>query len=194
MARHLPAAIVGAWICTGLALTQATDGSTNASQTGRAGHGTRLSFHNRLLLNRVVLARLPTIEVMLAVRPTAMPAVVRHVEHLAGRVLRSDHAVGYLRVEIPTGRFLDLVASASVNHDIEAYRISTLSQGVWYRDGPPQKAAEQSRGVETQAAPALTAPAPSPLPPLSPIQARAAGYTAGEDTGVAAWLEDHPNS
>ena len=109
MTKCLPALLVGAWMCTGLALTYGADGSTNAYQAGPSGdHRTRLSFHNRLLLNRVVLARLPTIEVMLAVRGTAMPTIVRHVERLAGRVVRSDNAVGYLRVEIPTARFLDL--------------------------------------------------------------------------------------
>ena len=194
MTRYLPAAIVGAWVCTGLALTHATDSSTNAYQTGLGGHRTRLSFHNRLLLNRVVLARLPTIEVMLAVRGTAMPTIVKHVERLAGRVVRSDNAVGYLRVEIPTARFLDLVAPESINEGIEAYQISTLSQGVWYRDGPPQKAAEQSRDVETQATAAPKAAVPSSLPPLSPMQARAVGFTAGEDTGVAAWMEAHPKA
>ena len=151
---------------------------------------TRLSFHNRLLLNRIVVNKLPAIEVMLAVRGGAMPTIRTHLERLGGRVVRVDEAVGYIRVEVPTGRFLDLVQ----HEDIEAAQVSSLAQGVWYRDGPPQRAAEQSRGFEDMA-PAMAKPAITPsLPSITPMQARDTGYTAGEDAGVAAWLNAHPNA
>lgn len=156
----------------------------------------RMSFHNRLLLNRAVLSGLRSIEVLLVVTEPgesgdstrAVAAVSRLVTNLSGRVDRTEAAVGYLRVHVPTERLVDLVASPA----IDAYQISSLSKGTWYRDGPPMTNAQMLRGFEVTPV-AATEPAIShpELPLLSPAEASEPGFTA-DDAGVGQWLKDHP--
>jgi hypothetical protein len=85
----------------------------------------RMSFHNRLLLNRAVVTGLQSIEVLLLVEAAALTRTAARVETLGGRVYRTEAAIGYLRVHIPLERLLDLVSS----RDIEAYQITPLSRG-----------------------------------------------------------------
>lgn len=148
-----------------------------------------MSFHNRLLLNRAVVTGLDELEVMVLVADGGLTPVATLVERLGGRVRRTDVAVGYLRVDLPTPRLLDLVAST----DVDAYQIASLSRASWYRDGPPQSNAQMHRGFEV-AAPAEAAPlVPSdPLPILSRDGARAPGYTADDDVGIREWMRAHP--
>src|SRR5439155_16799055 len=104
----------------------------------------RMSFHNRLLLNRAAVSGLRTIEVMLAVRDHSLETTSALVERLGGRVRRIDDAVGYVRVEVPIEKLLELVVST----DIEAYQISTMSRGTGYRDAQPERNAEMFPGFE----------------------------------------------
>lgn len=150
----------------------------------------RMSFHNRLLLNRAVLNDLPSIEVLLLV-PMGIGADTRmsdRVTDLGGRVHRMETAIGYLRVEVPTGRLLDLVNSP----DVTAYQIASLSRGAWYRDSPPLRNAEVMRGFEVTPIAAAEPTVSRPdLPPLSVAESRERGFTA-DDVGVGEWLAAHP--
>jgi hypothetical protein len=154
----------------------------------------RMSFHNRLLLNRAIVSGLPTIEV-LAITGERSPhgsdltaQTVAAIERLGGRVLRAESDIGYLRLELPTEQILELAALESV----VAYQISSLSRGAWYRDGPPLSNAQMFRGFET--AP-VSAGTPSEddagLPLLTPGEARAPAYT-GDDQALTAWTQEHP--
>src|SRR3712207_6482027 len=67
----------------------------------------RISFHNRLLLNRAVLAGLQQVEVLLlASRPPvdqktpAVDALVSRIARLGGQIKVVDRVVGYVRAEI----------------------------------------------------------------------------------------------
>ena len=155
-----------------------------------------MSFHNRLLLNRAAVSGLSTVEVLLltagvhdnSAADGSSAVVGTAVTRLGGRVLRTDPAVGYLRVEIPIDRLLELVDSPA----IDAYQISSLSRGAWYRDGPPVSNAQMFRGFEvTPIAAAEPSGNYADLPPLTPGQARAPGFTA-DDAGVSGWLATHP--
>jgi hypothetical protein len=191
MRQRLALVVLGVFLCVSHAAIRGSGRSSSEAQpTPPESRRTRLSFHNRLLLNRVVINKLPTVEVMLAVREKATRTVIGHVERLNGRVLRSDERAGYVRAEVPPERFLELVAS----EDVEAYQISSLAKGVWYRDGPPQRNAEMFRGFETQPPAMPKPPAASSLPALSVTRATEPGYTAGEDAGVAAWHDAHPRA
>ena len=164
----------------------------------------RMSFHNRLVLNRAVLRGLKSIQVMVMVRGEAeglvsLPAAAKPgyepnlrkvsvlAERLGGRVRRSDDAVGYLRVEVPTDRLLELAAAPGV----EAYQISSLARGSWYHDAGPQLSAEVLRGTEMGSG-IGSPPEPTALPPLPLAMSREAGFTGDEDTGMAEWIEKHP--
>src|SRR5437016_4435242 len=83
---------------------------TSVTQESVAGnHVRRMSFHNRLLLNRAAVSGLRTLEVMLVVTDQRLSAVSLLVESLGGRIRRRDASVGYLRVEVPTDKLLALV-------------------------------------------------------------------------------------
>lgn len=169
-------------------------------ETGPVGTpkaGRRMSFHNRLLLNRAAVAGLKSIEVLLlaaADRQTGdaggqAEEVSALVTRLGGRVHRIEETVGYLRLEIPTDRLLELVASPVV----EAYQISSFSRASWYRDGPPLLNAEMFRGFEITPI-AATEPGNkyADLPPLSIAASRESGYTADDDVGIGEWMAQHP--
>jgi hypothetical protein len=152
----------------------------------------RMSFHNRLLLNRAVVTGLRSIEVLLlAETSTANAAAARLaalVVDLGGRVRKTETSIGYLRVEIPTDRLVDLAGS----RDVAAYQIATLSRGAWYRDGPPLSNAEAFRSFEvTPVAPIEPAVNRPDLPLLTAAESREHGFTA-DDVGVGAWLKAHP--
>lgn len=153
-----------------------------------------MSFQNRLLLNRAVLSGLPSIEVMLLLAGTGERAgaeaarVSSRLTQFGGRVRHSEPAIGYLRIEIPAERLIDLVDSA----DIAAYQIASLSRGAWYRDGPPLRNAELFRGFETTPIAPPERPSTRPdLPLLSAAESRRQGFTA-DDVGVGRWLEANP--
>ena len=183
MTRRAPLCLVlsvGLWLTIDMHATQTS--STAATRR-------RMSFHNRLLLNRAAVSGLRTLEVMLAVSRDGLMAASALVERLGGRVRRTEPAVGYMRVEIPIEKILDLTASP----DIDAYQISSLSKANWYRDGPPQLNAEGQRRFEVTAPGSGTAATSSTdLPRLSPEAARDPGFTADEDAGVGEWLRRHP--
>jgi Subtilase family len=167
-------------------------GATLAAHVAIAPTGVptkRMSFHNRLLLNRAAVGGLRTIEVMLAVRDGRVAAVTAHVARLGGRVGYSDTAVGYLRVALPIENLVKLVDDSGV----DAYQISSLSKASWYRDGRTSLDAEAYRDLETATIREATSPsAESRLPHLSVEQSRAPGFTAEEDVGLDEWIARHP--
>lgn len=159
------------------------------------GHGRfpagrkRMSFHNRILLNRAAVSGLDRIQVMLAVREGAFEAVSSRVRAIGGRVVRAYAAVGYARVEVP----LDTLVGFVDDDRIEAYQISTRSRAGWYRDGEPERDAEGYRGFErTPVRGVDLTPVKLELPPLPAERSREPGYTADDDAGVGAWLKEHP--
>jgi hypothetical protein len=149
----------------------------------------RMSIHNRLLLNRLAVTGHHTLEVMLALEASGFDRVSAQIERLGGRVRRSEPSIAYVRAEIPIEKLVELVADPAV----DAYQISSLSRGSWYRDGPPQDNAEMFRGFEIEpvvhAAPIKS---PAKLPLLAPSAARESGYTADDDAGVGEWMRSHP--
>ena len=148
-----------------------------------------MSVSNRLLLNRAALSGLSTIEVMVFSRVDNHDRIARRVERFGGRTLYEDRRVAYSRVQLPTDRVVQFVDG----DEVDAYQISSMSRGSWYRDGPPQANAEMYRGFE-RIIPNVESPraADSGLLPLSASQATAAGYTADEDAGVGRWRAAHP--
>ncbi len=169
---------------------------TLSPERPRAQASRRMSFHNRLLLNRAVVSGLGSIEVLvLAAKGEAagfqasVEEVARLVGGLGGRIGRVEADIGYLRLEVPTDRVLDLVASSA----IDAYQIASRSKGAWYRDGPPLSNAEMFRGFEvTPVAAGEPSGRYADLPPLSVPDSRDPGYTAEDDVGLRAWMADHP--
>ena len=175
----------------------------NQSAAIQAPDERRMSFHNRLLLNRAVLAGLQTIDVLaLAAASNSTGAygsddtggfdvdgVSSLVQRLGGRVRWTDEPIGYVRAEVPARRLLDLAQSRV----IASYQIASLSKASWYRDGPPLSNAEMYRGFEVTP---VAAPQPDTrnpaLRPLSVAESRASGFTLDEDAGVGAWLKAHP--
>ena len=183
-------------VLTGV-LAAAVAVSTKASSTlpgQTAANPGRMSFDNRVLLNRAVVTGLRTLEVLVLARGDEQPYGARvnevssAVSRLGGRVAKTEDAIGYLRVELPTERLLELADHPAV----EAYHISSLSKGSWYRDAPPLANAQMFRDFEVTP---IVATAPdvthAELPVLSPAEARAPGYTA-DDAGVGRWLDEHP--
>ena len=150
---------------------------------------TPMSFHNRLLLNRAILAGLTTLEVMLATTPGHIEAASAVVERLGGAVKYTAVPVGYIRAEIPAERLIDVASDAS----IDAYQISSQSNSDWYQDGRPRQNAEMFRDFETTgpAAPGADRPTHG-LSALSPATSREPGYTAEDDVGLRAWRKEHP--
>lgn len=175
-----------------VAVTLFAQGLWPESSPRQAG-GRRMSFHNRLLLNRAVLNGLRSIEVLLLARmsPSGAAAdarVAARVSSIGGRVRKTEPAIGYLRVDVPTARLLDLVETS----DVAAYQIATLSRGAWYRDAPPLSNAEAFRGAEvTPIAPVEPPIGHTELPALTVAESRARGFTA-DDVGVGEWLKAHP--
>src|SRR5258708_6919437 len=155
----------------------------------------RMSFDNRLLLNRAVVTGVRHLEVLVLAKEGGLERTIDSVNEIAtllanlgGRANRTERAIGYLRVEVPTERLLELVDSPT----IETYHIASLSKGSWYRDGPPMSNADMFRSYEVTPI-AATEPAlvHADLPPLTPAEARAPGFTA-DDAGVGRWLDNHP--
>ena len=147
----------------------------------------RMSFHNRLLLNRAAVTGLSRIQVMLLTADGQLDATVRRVEEAGGRVRYVDEAVGYLRVEVSIDYLLDLVSRPAV----VAYQIASLSRAAWYRDTPPRSNAEMFR--ELEAAPIGAQPADSlKLPELPVEHSRRPGFTADDDVGLRTWFASHP--
>jgi Subtilase family len=187
---HPPRRILCSAIWAWLAFTLWLPGEAGTTLTATAAtQSRRMSFHNRLLLNRAVVSRLRTLEVMLVAGDHGVAPAAALVERIGGRVERTFGAVGYLRVDVPTDKLLELVASP----DIEAYQIASLSKASWYRDGPPQANAELHRGFEISTPLSVPPAAIDPrLPLLSPEASRDAGFTADDDVGVGEWIERHP--
>jgi hypothetical protein len=149
----------------------------------------RMSFHNRLLLNRAAIGGLKTLEVMLLVTPGGLARISETVQRDGGRVQRTNDAIGYLLVELPIDKLLELVSNSAV----DAYQISSLSRGSWYRDGPPQTNAEMFRAFERVIPnPESSSAQDLHLPLLTPELSRQSGYSGGNDSGVADWLQKHP--
>ena len=182
--RALSASIVLALVCL------QTLGSQSV-QVGTPETARRMSFHNRLLLNRAVVSGLKSIEVLLLAggHDFRTEEVSARVAGLGGHVRRTQDAIGYLRVDVPTDRLIELVASPA----IEAYQIASLSKATWYRDGPPLLNAQMFRGFEVSP---IAAAEPSnthaDLPPLSIAESRESGYTADDDVGIGRWTSQHP--
>ena len=158
-------------------------------------HERRMSFSNRQLLNRAVVSGLRSVELLLLVAPhaqgsssSAIARTVDRVSAVGGRIKRTEPAIGYLRVEVPIGRLLDVLHEA----DVDAYQISSLSRGTWYRDGPSPLSGTAARALEITPVDVAEPKTRRPeLPVLSVAESRAPGFTA-DDSGVGTWLEDHP--
>jgi hypothetical protein len=156
----------------------------------------RMSFHNRLLLNRAAVSGLTSVEVLvLAKRSDAatftpsIEQIARLTRHVGGEVRRTEPEIGYLVVNIPTVRILELVDSPA----IDACQIASLSKAAWYRDGPPLTNAEMFRSFEVTPIAAAEATGGHPgLPPLSVEESREPGYTADNDVGLRKWMAAHP--
>jgi hypothetical protein len=160
------------------------------AQVAPAPHDRKpMSVHNRLLLNRLAVTGQRTLDVMLALDVARFDELSARIERLGGRIRRSERAIGYVRAELPIDTLIELVADEGV----DAYQISSLSRGAWYRDGPPQDNAEMFRGFEVgPIVPAAAATARSNLPRLSVSAARQRGFTADDDAGVGEWIATHP--
>ncbi len=161
------------------------ESSTVASAPG--GFARRMSFHNRLLLNRAAVSGLQTLEVMVLVAAGRSREVIARVEGLGGRVRREDASVGYLRLDVPTEKLVEFVATEAV----DAYQIASFSRASWYRDGPPQANADMYRAFERPVR-QNTQKTTSSLPMLPVEMSRGPGYTADEDAGVGEWHAEHP--
>lgn len=148
-----------------------------------------MSVHNRLLWNRAVVSGAPRIEVLLLTNPASIDRVAAAVGKIQGRIGRRDPRVGYLRVDLPTGRLLDLVGDPS----IEAWHIASESRKAWYRDGPPLANATVFLGFETLTPPRALPEHPIDKPALTVDASRASGYTADQDGGLAEWRRRHPD-
>jgi hypothetical protein len=164
----------------------------------------RMSFHNRLLLNRAAVSGLKSIEVLVLASATTAPTegehqppayaaaldqIARATERLDGHVLRTEREIGYTIVDLPTARVLEFVESPAV----AAYQIASLSKGEWYRDSPPLLNATMYRGFEvTPVGPAEPSTTFSELPPLTVDASRESGYTADQDVGLDEWNAAHP--
>lgn len=173
-----------------------------ASLVAAAGHQTgvsnaepssqrRMSFHNRMLLNRAVLAGLQSMEVLLLAKDgaDALRTAARAVEGEGGRVLRTEADIGYLRIEVAPERLVKLVSEPA----IEAYQVSSFSLGTWYRDAPPLANATLQRSFEVSpVAPTEPADTHPDLPTLTHEESRAPGFTADDDVGVGEWMRTHP--
>jgi Subtilase family len=189
LARRILLAVLAVAIATG------PERSRVSSEDTVPAEARRMSFDNRVLLNRAVVAGLRTLEILVLARAAdgngfagRVHDVADLVTRIGGRVAKTEDAIGYLRVEVPTERLLELAGDAA----IEAYHISSLSRGAWYRDAAPPSNAEMFRSYEVTPI-AATEPVVkhAELPALSPTDARAPGYTA-DDAGVGRWLDEHP--
>ncbi|MPZ17587.1 MAG: S8 family serine peptidase [Luteitalea sp.] len=170
--------LVGLTVVSVIALIAPTEAETQ-----------RMSFHNRLLLNRAAVSGLRALEVMLLVTDNGLTATSARVERLGGRVQRADEDIRYVRAEVPIEKLTDLVA----DDRIEAYQISSMSKASWYRDGPPQENAELFREYERVIPNVRRKPVEGrELPFLSATRARESGYTADEDVGLTEWFQKHP--
>src|SRR5258708_20814829 len=161
--------------------------SIGASTHGAGADGRRMSFDNRVLLNRAVVSGVRTLEVLTLAREAGPEGTGKQLDQiearlatLGGRAKRIERPIGYMRVEVPTERFVELVDSPA----IDAYRIASLSRGAWYRDAPPFSNADMFRDYEVTPI-AATEPAVThaDLPLLTPAEARAPGFTA-RDAGL----------
>lgn len=146
-----------------------------------------LSFHNRLLLNRLAISGVATSDVMLAVVPGKFEEARERVARSGGRVRRAEPDINYLRASIPIERLVEFVTSDAV----EAYQVSSLSTANWYSDGFPQSSAELQRTGEERLLIGPVSPPPT-LPQLSPELSRTAGFTADDDVGIGRWRAQHP--
>ncbi len=147
-----------------------------------------MSFHNRLLLNRLAVSGHTRVEIMLALREGSTEDALARVMRLGGQMRRSEPDVDYVRVEVPIDRVVELVADATV----EAYQIASLASAGWYPSAHSQSRAEIERRGEGLPVARVRAERQATLPPLTPEEARGSGYTADDDAGVGRWYREHP--
>jgi hypothetical protein len=153
-----------------------------------SAQGRPMSFDNRLLLNRAVIAGLTTLEVMVATTPGDIETATALVARIGGTVKYTAVPVGYLRADVPTERLIELVSDPG----IDAYQIASRSGSDWYIGAQPRQNAELFRGFETTAPAAPPDPPAHGLPALSPATSRDPGYTADDDVGLRVWRKEHP--
>jgi hypothetical protein len=150
--------------------------------------GPVMSFHNRVLLNRLAVGGHHTAQVMLAVRPGRFQEMLARIANARGQVRRSEPDVDYIRADVPLVRLVDIATDAAV----EAYQIASLASPSWYPSAHPQSRAELERNAEVVPVVRASTEPRSKLPVLSPETARGNGYTADEDAGVGRWRAEHP--
>jgi len=148
----------------------------------------RMSVHNRMLWNRAVVSGVPRIEVLLLTNPASLDRIEAAAMKIDGRTGRRDPRIGYLRVDLPTARLLDLVADP----EVDAWQIASESKMSWHHDGPTAASATLYRGFESLAPPRATPELPLDKPLLTADAAGASGYTADQDSGLAEWRRLHP--
>ncbi|HEY7499680.1 MAG TPA: S8 family serine peptidase [Vicinamibacterales bacterium] len=147
-----------------------------------------MSLHNRALLNRAAVLGLRAIELMIAVSDGGFERATALVAGAGGRVRFESRRVGYVRAEIPIESLLGVVSDSSV----EAYQISTDSEGSWEYDLRTERSAEGFRNLEARpTGDGATATEPR-LPLLAVQQSRQDGFTADTDTGLDEWFKTHP--
>jgi hypothetical protein len=150
-----------------------------------------MSYSNRQLLNRAVVAQEERLEVMLAAQVGKIAEVKDAVMAAGGTVIREDTPTGYLRIQLPMRKLSSLVA----NPAIAAYQIATNANMIWDQEGQPESIAQMYRRYETR--PLGGDPSPEKkeekkeLPLLSVPESHAYGYTGEEETGVGDWLSQH---
>jgi hypothetical protein len=148
-----------------------------------------ISISNRLLLNRVQIEGLERTEIMTLSDPSKMPVVIHLINSFGGKVERSDRVVGYLRAKVPTRALWRLIGDPR----IDAYAITSFSNGSWHRDGPTRWIANLMRATNFRPAVRPIQPDPAPsLPILDPATARQPGYTADDGVGIDEWISEHP--
>src|SRR5258708_8198961 len=154
--------------------------SIGASTHGTGADGRRMSFDNRVLLNRAVVSGVRTLEVLVLAKEAGPDGVVSGIDEIArlltqlgGRANRTERAIAYMRVEVPTERLLELADSPA----IDAYHIASQSKGAWYRDAPPLSNAEMLPDFQVTPIAATQPPATHPnLPPPPPPDAPAPAF------------------
>ncbi|HKE56419.1 MAG TPA: S8 family serine peptidase, partial [Pyrinomonadaceae bacterium] len=148
-----------------------------------------ISIHNRLLLNHLVLLGERRLQVMIACPAGATERVANDAKALDGVAKFTDDKIGYLRIDLPIERLVDLVN----NPLIQGFQIVTLSRNAWYRDGRPRGSATPlRRSTFFPAVAANSSVSSGALPLLVAPVSRQPGYTADQDMNLDEWRRQHP--
>lgn len=157
--------------------------SSHSQQPGKP-----MSFHNRLLLNRLAVNGHTAAEVLLLTTADQFDHALARLERLDGHATRTERAIGYIRATVPLEKLLELVDAPGV----EAYQVASLSKAGWYLDAAPQENTENFRRYEVSPVVLPSPPAASALPSMTVDTAHRINRAADADVGIDEWLEQHP--